>query len=65
MSEIQVYTDEEAAKILRMSKVTLWRRRKEGKIAYHYDEGRIKYLKEDLDNYLARTRRGPVSPESK
>lgn len=54
MNEIQLFTDAEAAKILRLSQVSLWRRRKDRKISFRRDMGRVLYSKEDLEEYISR-----------
>ena len=56
MNEIQLFTEAEAAKILRLSSVSLWRRRRDRKISYRRDQGRILYAKEDLEEYINRNR---------
>ena len=52
LDEIEVFTEDEAARILRISKVTLWRERKKGRINYRRSASRPVYLREDLENYL-------------
>ena len=47
----EVMTEPEAAEYLRMSPKTLKRRRSDGQIAFIRD-GRIRYLRQDLDDYL-------------
>lgn len=54
MGNIELFTNKEAAKILRLSPVSLWRRRRERKIGYRRDNGKIIYSRDDLDQYLAR-----------
>ena len=51
---LEVFTEDEAAEILRISKVTLWRERKKGHISYRRSASRPVYLREDLDAYLKR-----------
>ncbi|MFG6566746.1 helix-turn-helix domain-containing protein [Sulfitobacter sp. 1A13679] len=51
-------TEQEAAKYLRLSTKTLQRRRRDGQIAFIRDGG-IRYLRADLDTYLA-ARRTPA-----
>ncbi len=60
---LEVYTDDEAATILRMSKVTLWRERKKGKITFRRSASRPVYLREDLDAYLERCGRNLGGPD--
>lgn len=54
MGSIELFTNTEAAKILRLSPVSLWRRRRERKIGYRRDNGKILYSRDDLDQYIAR-----------
>jgi hypothetical protein len=51
---LEVFTEDEAAEILRISKVTLWRERKRGRISFRRSASRPVYLREDLDDYLRR-----------
>lgn len=51
-----VMTERQAAKYNKKSAKTLYRRRKNGQISYIDDDGRISYLKDDLDAYLAARR---------
>jgi len=51
---LEVFTEDEAAEILRISKVTLWRERKKGRISFRRSASRPVYLREDLDAYLKR-----------
>jgi len=57
MQNKEIYTDKEASEYLRISQVTLWRERKKGKIDFRRVASKIVYLKEDLENYLARNKR--------
>lgn len=54
MDQIELFTDAEAAKILRLSKVSLWRRRQAREISFRRDNGKILYLREDLERYVSR-----------
>lgn len=55
--EKEIYTDKEASQFLRLSQVSLWRLRKEGKITFRRVASKIVYLREDLDAYLERNKR--------
>jgi hypothetical protein len=48
----RLYTDDEAATYLRMSKVTLWRERSRGRLKYRRCAGRLVYTQQDLEAYL-------------
>jgi hypothetical protein len=54
MDSIELFTNREAAKILRLSPVSLWRRRQARKIGYRRDNGKIFYSRDDIEQYLAR-----------
>lgn len=54
MNQIELFTDAEAAKILRLSKVSLWRRRQSREIGFRRDNGKILYSREDLERYISR-----------
>src|SRR6476620_2286626 len=54
MGNIELFTNEEAARMRRLSPVSLWRRRQQRQIGYRRDNGKILYSREDLDQYLAR-----------
>ncbi len=41
----ELFTDKEAARVLRMSQVTLWRERKEGKITFRRYAGKLFYTR--------------------
>jgi excisionase family DNA binding protein len=56
-----VMTEKEAAEYLRLSTKTLQRRRRAGQISYIRDGG-IRYIREDLDAYLAARRVAAVAP---
>jgi hypothetical protein len=58
-----LFTDKEASQYLRVSQVTLWRERQKGRITYRRVASRIVYLREDLDRYLDRAKRGFISPD--
>lgn len=49
MNQIELFTDAEAAKMLRLSKVSMWRRRQARQIGYRRDNGKIFYSREDLE----------------
>ena len=53
----EIYTDKEAANILRVSQVTLWRERKKGKISFRRAASKIIYTRADLESYLESTKR--------
>jgi hypothetical protein len=55
---LEVFTEDEAAEILRISKVTLWRERKRGRIICRRSASRPVYLREDITNYLNRMKTG-------
>jgi hypothetical protein len=55
---LEVFTEDETAEILRISKVTLWRERKRGKIMCRRSASRPVYLREDITNYLNRMKTG-------
>jgi excisionase family DNA binding protein len=57
----KVMTEKEAAEYLRLSTKTLQRRRRAGQISYIRDGG-IRYIREDLDAYLAARRIAAVAP---
>lgn len=57
-----VMTERQAAKYIKKSAKTLYRRRKNGQISYIDDDGRISYLKDDLDAYLAARRVAATAP---
>ncbi len=57
----EVMTEPEAAEYLRCSTKTLKRRRRDGQIAFIRD-GRILYLRSDLDTYLQARRTAAVAP---
>jgi excisionase family DNA binding protein len=48
----ELFTEQQAAKILHMSQRRLYSLRKQGKIAYIQDGHRVKYRRTQLDNYL-------------
>lgn len=54
MSTIELFTNAEAARMLRLSPVSLWRRRRQRKIGYRRDNGKILYSRQDIEEYLAR-----------
>lgn len=54
----QLYTDKEVSELLRVSQVTLWRERRDGKITFRRIAGKIIYLQQDIDNYLEKNKRG-------
>lgn len=56
-SENQLFTDKEASEMLRISKVTLWRIRKKGKIEFRRIGEKVFYTKQDIDNYLENQKR--------
>ena len=47
-----LFSDGEAATYLRMSKVSLWRARRAGRINFLRIAGKIFYTSDDLDKYL-------------
>ncbi len=51
------FTDREAAAYLRIGQTTLWRLRKNGKIAFSRAASKIIYTQADLENYLKSTKR--------
>lgn len=57
LSNLEVFTEDETAEILRISKVTLWRERKRGRITCRRSASRPVYLREDITNYLNRTKK--------
>ena len=61
MNKLELFTSEEAAKILRLSPVSLWRRRQHRKIGYRRDNGKILYSREDLE-YMTRNHQAPAEP---
>lgn len=56
-----VLTEAEAARYLRLSTKTLQRRRRAGQLSFIRDGG-VRYMKEDLDAYLAARRVAAVAP---
>jgi len=52
-----IFTDREASEFLRLSQVSLWRLRKAGDITFRRVASKIIYLREDLENYLERSKR--------
>lgn len=58
MVENQIFTNNEAARYLRISTITLWRERKAGKISFRRVASKIVYLQKDLDEYLQQNKRG-------
>ena len=60
MANIQLFTNEEAAKMLRISTISLWRRRKQRQIGYRRDNGKILYSLEDITAYIARNHQSPI-----
>jgi predicted DNA-binding protein (UPF0251 family) len=58
MSDQQVFTDKEASIYLRVSRITLWRERKSGRVTFRRLRGKIIYTLADLENYLERNKRG-------
>ena len=52
LNKHELLTDAEAARYLRMSRVTLWRERTKGEIAFHRAGNRLLYSKADLQAYL-------------
>lgn len=61
MQQFELFTDAEAAKILRLSKVSLWRRRQAREIGYRRDNGKILYTREDLERYITRNHQHAAS----
>lgn len=45
-------TQDEAADYLRISKITLWRKQKNGEIPYFKNSGRVLYRMRDLEKYI-------------
>ncbi|MBA3770712.1 MAG: helix-turn-helix domain-containing protein [Blastocatellia bacterium] len=60
MDYVELFTNEEVAKMLRLSPVSLWRRRRERKIGYSRDNGKILYSREDIELYCARNHQQPA-----
>ena len=58
--EQQIFTDKEASDFLRISQTTLWRERKGGKITFRRVASKIVYLREDLEEYLNRSKHDAV-----
>ncbi len=57
-SQQEIYNNKEAAALLRVSTVTLYRERKKGKINFRrVGAGKVCYTREDLDNYLEQQKR--------
>ena len=54
----KLMTEKEAAKILRLSTVTLWRERKSGQISFRRFAGKIFYTRQDISEYIERAKRG-------
>lgn len=52
----QNFTDKEASAYLRISQVTLWRERRDGKISFRRLCGKIIYTAADLEEYLENTK---------
>ena len=52
----QIFTDKEASTYLRISQVTLWRERRDGKISFRRLCGKIIYTAGDLEEYLKNTK---------
>ncbi len=65
MTEIQLFTNEEAAKLLRISTVSLWRRRKERQIGFRRDNGKILYSLNDINEYISRNHQSPIELEKR
>ncbi len=57
LEQRQIYTEKEASIHLRLSKITLWRLRKAGKISFHRAASKIIYTQADIDSYLESTKR--------
>lgn len=55
-----LFTDREAANFLRISQITLWRLRKNQEITFRRVSSKIIYLREDLEAYLDRNKRGAI-----
>lgn len=54
MSKTKLFTEEEAAKQMSISAISLYRRRKEKKAKYYRKIGRlIRYTQEDIDRNIA------------
>lgn len=53
----ELFTEQEASAYLRISKVSLWRERKAGRIAFHRISGRIVYSSQQLNEFLERNKR--------
>lgn len=64
MENIELFTNREAAEMLRLSLVSLWRRRRERKIGYRRDNGKILYTRDDLEQYLKQDHQAPASGRS-
>ena len=45
-------TDKEAGELLQVSRITLWRERKAGRLSYRRVSGQIRYTSDDLESYL-------------
>lgn len=61
MASIELFTNTEAARILRLSPVSLWRRRRQRKIGYRRDNGKILYTRDDLERYLESNHQAPAA----
>ncbi len=50
----QLFTDEEAAEYLKVSRMSLWRLRKAGELSFVRVTSRIMYRRSDLENFIQR-----------
>lgn len=56
LSPNDVLTTKQVCEILNISPVTLWRERKAGRISFRRVASKIRFLREDIESYLARNK---------